>query len=58
MVVSSDISDLYSTRPGSTSLDFISLDPISLDPISLDPISLAASRHFIVLSTKGGIVFP
>jgi hypothetical protein len=53
MVVSSDISDLYSTRPGLTSLDFI-----SLDPISLDPISLAASRHFIVLSTKGGIVFP
>jgi hypothetical protein len=48
MVVSSDISDLYSTRPGLTSLDLI----------SLDPISLAASRHFIVLSTKGGIVFP
>jgi hypothetical protein len=48
MVVSSDISDLYSTRPGLTSLDFT----------SLDLVSLAASGHFIALSTKGGIVFP
>jgi hypothetical protein len=58
MVVSSDISDLYSTRPGLTSLDLINLDHISLDHISLDHISLAASGHFIALSTKGGIVFP
>jgi hypothetical protein len=43
MVVSSGISDLYSTRPGLTNLDLI---------------SLAASHHFIALSTKGGIVFP
>jgi hypothetical protein len=52
MVVSSGISDLYSTRR------LTSLDRTGLDLISRDLISLAASGHFIALSTKGGIVFP